>query len=97
MTGCLTATVSATPVELLQAYNSDNEEFYGIEVEEMSEQKSAFDSDEDELGSSDSEPDTLRQSLSEHDSEQVRDTCTLKMPNTTGQSTATSPFCLCKF
>ena len=37
----------------------------------MSEQRSASNSDEDELGGSDGEPDTLRQSFSEHDSEQV--------------------------
>ena len=60
MAGCLTATTSTTPVELLQAYTSDNEEFYGVE-EGMSEQSSASDSDEDELGSSDSEADTLCQ------------------------------------
>ena len=58
MAVCLTVTTCATRVELLQAYTSDNEEIYGVNEAGRSEQSSASHSDDDELGSSDSEPDT---------------------------------------
>lgn len=49
-------TTAATPADLMQAYREDEEEFYGlIEDEEISEQLSPYNSDEDELGRSDSE------------------------------------------
>ena len=46
------ATTSATPLDLLQAYRQDEEEFYGLpEDEELTVQLSS-DEDEDELSSS---------------------------------------------
>ena len=35
MAGCLTAIPSSTPDELVEAYSSDNEEFYGVNEQEM--------------------------------------------------------------
>ena len=72
MAGCLTAIPSSTPDELVEAYTSDNEEFYGVDEQEMISESESSDSDEDELGSSsDIEPDTWRQSFGEHDSDEV--------------------------
>lgn len=66
------ATTSATPLDLLQAYRQDEEEFYGLpEDEELTVQLSSNE-DEDELSSSDCEHDRILQSFSgQNDSGEV--------------------------
>ena len=67
------ATTTTTPVDLLQAYREDEEEFYGSPDDvEISEQLSPANSDEDELNSSDSESDTVARSfIGQSDSDEV--------------------------
>ena len=68
MSLCSIATTAATPVELQQAYSGEDEEFYGVFEEEMlSDQHSTSDSDGDELGSTDSDSETLCRTFDEQD------------------------------
>ena len=62
--------VATTPVDLLQAYREDEEEFYGSPDDvEISGQLSPANSDEDELNSSDSE--SARSAIGQSDNDEV--------------------------
>ena len=66
------ATTSATPLDRLQAYRQDEEEFYGLPADEELTIQLSSDEDEDELSISDCEHDGILQSFSgQNDSGEV--------------------------